>query len=438
MTSDVASDNEPALTHESCRYLARAWWGETLVAESASAVRVQEAADVPVLYFPRADVRTDLLLEEGHTTVCPVKGEARLWTLEGKTTAGSTDWHDPAGASAVDGQDAVWEFTQPRSGLDWLGGLIAFDHDRVRVELMDTVPGGADGDITIKRFPTWGDAADLIDIMNVRPAGDRRYVSTALADPRRPVVEGSQMLGQAVVAAGRHAPDRRVVSAHMVFYRAADAREPLEFEIDELSAGRSFSTLAVHVSQGGKRRASGTLLLDVTAPDVVRHSAPPEACAGPYDSEPCDMSVTGRDIRMVDAAYTDDPAAPVGPPVIDAWVRFRDVPDDPHLHAGLLAQFTGHVSIAAALRPHDGVGQRQAHRTLSMGINAIGISFHSVVHADHWLRYHHLSTFAGDGMTHSECRVYDETKTLIASFTVDAMLRGFTQNSHAVDGRISL
>ena len=84
------------------------------------------------------------------------------------------------------------------------------------------------------------------------------------------------------------------------------------------------------------------------------------------------------------------------------------MPDDPALHAGLLAQFTGHMSIAAALRPHDGIGQDQAHRTLSMGINAINLSLHREVRADDWMLYHHLSTFAGDGMTHAECRVHDE------------------------------
>jgi acyl-CoA thioesterase-2 len=55
-----------------------------------------------------------------------------------------------------------------------------------------------------------------------------------------------------------------------------------------------------------------------------------------------------------------------------------------------------------------------------MGINAINLSLHREVRADHWMLYHHLSTFAGDGMTHSECRVHDEAGELIASFTVDA------------------
>jgi acyl-CoA thioesterase II len=112
-------------------------------------------------------------------------------------------------------------------------------------------------------------------------------------------------------------------------------------------------------------------------------------------------------------------------PVVIAWVRFREVPEDPRLHAGLLAQFTGHASIAAALRPHAGIGQSQAHRTLSTAINAINISFHANVRADRWMLYRQHSTFAGDGMTHSECRVYNIEGALLASFSVAAMVRAF-------------
>jgi acyl-CoA thioesterase len=123
--------------------------------------------------------------------------------------------------------------------------------------------------------------------------------------------------------------------------------------------------------------------------------------------------------------------------VIDAWVKFRDVPHDPALHAALLAQFTGHASIASALRPHAGIGQNQAHRTLSTAINAIHIAFHADVRADRWMLYRHHSTFAGDGMTHSECRVHDEQGTLLASFSVDAMVRRFA-SERATDARTAL
>ena len=367
-----------------CTLPARAWWGDQLVASSTGAVREDREGAAPLLWFPAADVRFDLLPE----------------------------------------------LTEPAPGYEVQAGWVTFDHDRARIELED----GA----TVKRFPTWGDAADLIDMLDVRPVGDGGYVSVARADWRRPVTDGSQMLAQALVAAGRHAPGRRAVSGHMVFMRAADARRPLRFDLDELSAGRSFTTLAAHVSQDGRGVAHGTLLLDATAPDVLRHAVPAPDVAGPEDAEPYDMSVTGRDLRIVDGAYTGDPDAPVGPPVLDAWVRFRDVPDDGYLHAALLAQFTGHLSIAAGLRPHAGIGQSQAHRTLSTAINAIGLSLHREVRADRWLLYRHRSTFAGDGMTHAECRVHDEDGALVASFSVDAMVRRFAGGGTAADDRTAL
>jgi acyl-CoA thioesterase len=306
------------------------------------------------------------------------------------------------------------------------------------VEVLDGEPGAAARDVTTKRFPTWGDTTDLVELLDVRPDGDLVFVGAAHTDGRRPVVEGSQMLGQAIVAAGRHSPGRRVVSAGMQFLRGADAARPLRFELEQLSAGRTFTGLVVRVLQDEKCCAAGTLLLDATAPAIVSHAVEAPHVPSPYECVPYDMGVTGRDVRVVDDAYTDDPAAPAGPPVLDSWVRFRDLPDDPALHAGLLAQFTGHMSIAAGLRPHEGVGQAEAHRTLSMGINGINLSLHHEVRADEWMLYHHHSTFAGDGMTHAECRVHTDTGTLLASFTVDAMVRPFPADGRTRDEKTAL
>jgi acyl-CoA thioesterase II len=365
---------------EPCPHRVRAWCDDRLVADTTAAVRLEAPGEAPRL-------------------AVPVEALA-----------------DGAGGEAVPGPD----------------GFVILDHDRLRVEVVD-------GDeVDAKRFPTWGDAAHLVDLLDVRPAGGGRYVSATRGHWRRPVVEGSQILGQAIVAAGRLVPGTRPVSAWMAFTRPADAREPLTLDLGTVAAGRTFTTLTVAATQGGRTCAAGTVLLDVTAPDVIRHAVAPPDVPGPDACAPFDMSVTGRDVRIVDGAYTGDPGAPVGPPVLDAWVRFRDLPADPALHAGLLAQFTGHLAIAAALRPHAGVGQDQAHRTLSTAINAISVAFHREVRADRWLLYHHLSTFGGDGMTHAECRVHDEAGDLVASFTVDAMVRAFAAAGAARDDRVAL
>jgi acyl-CoA thioesterase-2 len=380
-------------------YRATAWLGDEPVAESDACLCDDREGQQAVLYFPQADI--DLARLGSETSVLTMISEA----------AGEL------GALADHG---------------------TFDPQRVRVEVVDAVTGEDDRDATVKEFPTWGDAAHLIDMLTLRQTGDLSWQGVARTDGRRPVVEGSQMLGQSIVAAMRHAPGRRVVSAHMLFLRGADAARALDFELAELSAGRTFTGASVQVRQGGRCCAAGTLLLDSTAPPLVQHAADAPDVPGPYDCPPYDMGVTGRDLRVVDAAYTNDSDAPLGPPLIDCWVRFRQVPEDPAIHAGLLAQFTGHIPIAAALRPHEGVGQDQAHRTLSMGINAINLSLHREVRADRWMLYRHLSTFAGDGMTHAECRVHDEDGHLLASFSVDAMVRPFGNGDRSRDERTAL
>jgi acyl-CoA thioesterase len=275
----------------------------------------------------------------------------------------------------------------------------------------------------------WGDVADLVAVLDVQLQGDGTYVGPVRASEERPVVEASQILGQAIVAAGRHSPGRRAVNTSMIFTRVIDARARYAIELEEVADGRTFSGVVARATQGGRVGAVGTVLLDVTAPDVMRHAVDAPNVARPDDSAPYDMGVTGRDIRVVDNAYNNDPDAPVGPPLLDAWVRYQGVPDDPVINAALVAQFIGDMSIAAAMRPHAGIGQSQAHKTLSTGVNALNLSIHADVRADQWLLYHHDSTFAGDGMTHSACTVHDEGGTLIASFTTDCMVRAMGERA---------
>jgi acyl-CoA thioesterase/uncharacterized protein (DUF427 family) len=399
---------------------ARAWWGEVLVAESDVCLVVDRPGEPSLLYFPRADLDLSLFRQDGTTVSDPEGGDAESWSAE-----------------SAEGNGVLSIVATTSVGLESLRDHGRFDTDRVRVEVLDGLNGTDPRDVTAKRFPTWGDASHLVEMLDVRPEGNGRFVGLARSDGRRPVVEGSQVLGQAIVAAGRLAPDRRAVSSHIVFLRGADARQPLDFELTELSSGRTFTGLTVQMLQAGRVCAAGTVLLDVTSPEILRHSVAPPDVPVPYDCPPHDMGVTGRDLRVVEGAYTDDADAPAGPPTLDCWVRFRDLPDDPALHAGLLAQFTGHMPIATALRPHPGVGQSQAHRTVSMGINAINLSLHAEVRADRWMLYHHESTFAGDGMTHASCRVHAEAGELLASFDVDAMVRPFAEGGER-DGRTAL
>ena len=57
--------------------------GET-IADSTNAHLLFETRHLPVYYFPRADVRMDLLTPTDHHTFCPYKAQASYWTDQGR------------------------------------------------------------------------------------------------------------------------------------------------------------------------------------------------------------------------------------------------------------------------------------------------------------------------------------------------------------------
>jgi len=305
-------------------------------------------------------------------------------------------------------------------------GLIGFDATRLRIDIDDRWPGRPDNAGTINRFPRWGDVADLLRLMDLEPAGPALFAAPIYEDRRRNVVEGSQLLGQAIIAASKTATDQRATSAHMIFSRPARFDLPLFFRVNPLRRGRSFSTISVEAEQEGKSVASALVLMDGGAPDKIRNQIAMPSVPGPDASPFHDYCMTGRDVRFVNGDYSPDPDR-IGPPEIYAWVRHREAPDPHYLRQGLLAQFTGHMTIAAALLPHAGLGEAQAHISLSTGVLAITIALHEEPDLTRWLLYANPSIYAGRGLAQGEGHVFAEDGRLVASYTVQAMIRDFVQ-----------
>ncbi len=72
-------------------------------------------------------------------------------------------------------------------GTGAVEGFVTFDHAEVRVELVDVLDEDDHRSVTVKRFPTWGDAGDLIDLIDVQPVGDGAYRGGCRGDWQRPV-----------------------------------------------------------------------------------------------------------------------------------------------------------------------------------------------------------------------------------------------------------
>jgi acyl-CoA thioesterase II len=409
-----------------CSQRGQVWADKLLLAETAEGIVVKETDHVHRLYFPERDVRWEYFEPTDHHTICPFKGRADYWSLTLPDIGeGTVDWaHRLEVATVSLSENVVWTYRDPFPEVAGLKGFVCFYHERLRVVLNETWP---DGSVVATRFPPWGDAAELVRLMDVEPVGELRFVGPAHGHAERDVVEGGQILGEAVVAASKAVPAQRVTSISVIFSKAASFSKPLDLDVEILRAGRSFSTVEVRISQDASLRSTGLVLMDAGTPDLIRHAPSMPDVVGPNEAVPyVDFGVSGRELRVVDAAYDHDPNR-VGPPEIYVWARFRDAPAEPYLHAALLAQSATHWTIGAAMLPHPGIGEADAHVTLSTGIIQTTFNFHDDVDVTEWLLYANPAIWAGRGQAQGQGHVFTCDGSLVASYSVQAMIRGFDQ-----------
>jgi acyl-CoA thioesterase len=287
--------------------------------------------------------------------------------------------------------------------------------------------------MTTDSAQTWT-VAGLLDLFDVRRAGENRFIAETgpAGEDERQVVEGTQVLAQAIVAVAKRFPEKSVRSVSAVFARAIMVSAgPVELELDVVSEGRSTATAIVAAKQNGKRCITATVLADVPTADVIRHHLPRPDVAGPNDANVSEMPMDGRQLRLVDVVDVNSPDE-VGPPELYAWLHYDPIPARDDLAKALIAYFTGHLGISTTMRAHEGIGTAQAHLTVSTAPMTIAVSFHEPVRWDGWLLYTHESTQVGAGMSYVRGAVHTEEGELIASFAQDALIRPLRTTDTAI------
>jgi len=88
----------------------------TVIADTNSAIRVEETGHGPVHYVPAKDMRLDLMHKTEHHTYCPFKGDCSYWSLRvGDKSA----------------ENAIWGYETPYDEMTGLAGHYAFYSARV-------------------------------------------------------------------------------------------------------------------------------------------------------------------------------------------------------------------------------------------------------------------------------------------------------------------
>jgi uncharacterized protein (DUF427 family) len=139
----------------------RVFFGGHAVADSTRTLYLFETGHLPVYYFPRVDVRFDLLEPSSHTTRCPFKGDASYYSvLVGDRRA----------------DNAVWAYPDPIDSVPELKDYVAF--------YWDAADAWFEEDDEVFRHPR--DPYHRVDVLN-----SSRHVQVAVggvtvADSHRP------------------------------------------------------------------------------------------------------------------------------------------------------------------------------------------------------------------------------------------------------------
>jgi acyl-CoA thioesterase II len=245
-------------------------------------------------------------------------------------------------------------------------------------------------------------------------------------------VFGGQVVGQALVAAGRTVEGRLAHSLHCYFLLGGDPKIPIVFNVDRIRDGRSFTTRNVVAIQHGHAIFSMSVSYhnpeegfshQFPMPDVP----PPESL--PSEDEikkmmPADMNGFWRLERPIEIrpVSLDRYLAPERAEVLQRlWFRTKGpMPADKQVHQCALAYASDFTLLSAGLAPH---GRRPFDGSFQMASLDHAVWFHRDFRADEWLLYVQDSPSAEGARAFCRGSIYSREGVLVASVAQEGLIR---------------
>jgi acyl-CoA thioesterase II len=248
-------------------------------------------------------------------------------------------------------------------------------------------------------------------------------------------VFGGQVLSQSLIAASKTIQDDRPVhSLHGYFLRAGDITKPIEFSVDRIHDGRSFSTRRTQAYQDGLPILSMIasfqdvdpglnhqieMPTDIPAPESLPTT---EELLGQVDHPVAQYWATQRpfDLRHVEAPIY---MSVEGPHVAHqaVWMKaLSPLPDDPMMHRAALAYASDYTILEPIYRKH---GIPWATPGLKAASLDHAMWFHRFGRVDEWMLYVQESPSAQGGRGLSFGRIYSREGVLLASVAQEGMVR---------------
>lgn len=264
--------------------------------------------------------------------------------------------------------------------------------------------------------------------------GSASFVGNSPAGRTRTVF-GGQFLAQALLAAGATVEaGRSPHSLHAYFVRAGDPLIPIDYHVEVVRDGRSFSHRHVVAAQDGKEVFRQLVSFQVTRPGPAHDEVDAVDEVDPEQLTPyLDWALTGTDNPDHDV-YTDpgpldvryQAPPPPGPDRVvrgnqHLWARLGGtVPsDDPVVHAALLAWISDKTIADFATLAH---GRRWTdHGTDSVSLDH-AMWFHRPARADSWLRFSQEAPCSANGRAFTRGEFVTRAGARAATVTQEVLL----------------
>ncbi|ARN82388.1 acyl-CoA thioesterase II [Methylocystis bryophila] len=278
---------------------------------------------------------------------------------------------------------------------------------------------------------------ELLRLLDLETLGEDRFRGFSPANAPR-AVYGGQAIAQALVAAQRTVPaDRPVHSLHGYFILAGDPKTPIDYSVERVRDGRSFTTRRCAARQNGQTifslEASFQIVEEgfdhaIEMPEVPSpESLPTSSALADRLQSFLPQGVLARlqapsalDMRVV------DPAAAFGmtkPGSVRQYFWFRiggPLSDDDALHRALLAYLSDMTLLNTALAIH---GRTIFERSLQVASLDHALWFHRPFRADEWLLYAQESPSASGARALTRGALFTREGRLVASVAQEGLIR---------------
>jgi acyl-CoA thioesterase-2 len=277
--------------------------------------------------------------------------------------------------------------------------------------------------------------ATLLDLLTLESIGTDRYLGQA-QDLGFPKLFGGHVLGQSLVAATNSCQGLQAHSLHAYFIRAGSSTAPIEYQVDRLRDGKSFSVRRVTALQNNQaililsasfQAPESGFEHQIEMPDVV----PPESLPSELDLAravkdripasireqfTCDRPI---EIRQVDPI---NPFKPEKMPATRyAWFRTTGpMSKDPTLNKCLLAYASDFGLLATSMRPHGVTFYQPDMMTASLDH---AMWFYRDFCMDEWLLYASDSPTAAQGRGFNRGNIFRRNGELVACVAQEGLFR---------------